>query len=114
MRKMLLACATLVAGCGGAWAADIPVKAPPPPPALFTWGGFYGGVYGGGVWEKFDHWAGPDSTSFVPNEHLSPANSSSWVFGTRSGYNVQFNQIVLGVETAWSYTDLRGTSTDIG
>jgi outer membrane immunogenic protein len=41
---------------GTAMAADLPVKAPPLPPApeAFSWTGFYAGLNAGGAWGKFD------------------------------------------------------------
>jgi outer membrane immunogenic protein len=48
-----LAGLVLLAG-SGAYAADMPVKAPPPPPPapVYNWNGFYLGVNLGGVWSN--------------------------------------------------------------
>jgi outer membrane immunogenic protein len=58
MKKLFLASAamlvTLNAG-GSAFAADMPVKAPPPPPAVYSWTGCYGGGFVGYGWGKSQH-----------------------------------------------------------
>ena len=52
MKKVVLACALLSALGGVASAADIPYRAPPPPPAYYTWTGFYIGGNIGGAWAR--------------------------------------------------------------
>jgi outer membrane immunogenic protein len=48
MNRLLLAGISLVGLSGVATAADMPLKAPPPPPvAAWSWTGFYAGLDGG-------------------------------------------------------------------
>src|SRR5271169_6897628 len=54
MKKLMLAGALLLNITGLAQAADMPLKALPPPPPAFTWTGIYGGGYIGGLWAKTD------------------------------------------------------------
>ena len=58
MKKLFLASAaalvTLNAG-GSALAADMPVKAPPAPPPVYSWSGCYGGGFVGYGWGKSQH-----------------------------------------------------------
>ena len=65
MKKVVLACALLSVLGGVASAADRPVKAPysapPPPPAYYTWTGFYiGGNIGSLAIVKDDPLPGGD------------------------------------------------------
>jgi hypothetical protein len=53
VKKLMLAGALLLAVTGLAQAADMPLKALPPPPA-FTWTGIYAGAFVGGMWAKTD------------------------------------------------------------
>jgi hypothetical protein len=58
MTRALLA-ATLFLFAGSAYAADMPLKAPPAAPVAPTWTGWYIGVNGGGGCqpERFRRWA---------------------------------------------------------
>jgi outer membrane immunogenic protein len=113
MKKLLLTTTALIAlaAVGSAGAADLPVyKAPPVVPApVFSWTGFYLGGQVGGAW-------GHDDASLV-NPGVPVAinfpfiiNTKSVIGGAHAGYNVQFNQFVLGVEGSVDWTDLRDTS----
>ena len=82
-----------------AMAADLPVKAPPPPlPPPFSWTGLYIGANIGGAWS---HSSINDS---VTGASLGFDNSG-FIGGGQIGFNYQINQFVLGVE--W---DIDGTS----
>src|ERR1700733_12295384 len=52
MRKLLLASASAVVIAGAANAADMPMKAPAPPPAAFSWTGCYVGGHVGWGWGR--------------------------------------------------------------
>ena len=59
MRRKFLASTALTTSTaimgGAAWAADLPVKAPPVrAPAAYSWNGCYGGVNAGGGWVSID------------------------------------------------------------
>src|SRR5215813_14159400 len=53
MKKLLLGGLVLTSLIAGpAMAADMPVKAAPPPPFVYNWSGFYVGLNAGGVWGR--------------------------------------------------------------
>ncbi len=53
MRLRMLTAPAFLACCASAFAADMPLKAPPPPPApVFTWTGCYLGGSVGGIWRQ--------------------------------------------------------------
>jgi outer membrane immunogenic protein len=117
MRRLSLA---LLAGIafgfvGGAHAADMaPVlKAPPAPPAVDPWTGFYVGANGGYSWGPWD------STSLGPTFNLSATGSTTaspdvkgWVAGVQGGYNWRINNTWLaGLEADIQWTGQRDTAT---
>jgi outer membrane immunogenic protein len=100
-----------------AFAADFPVKAPPPPPAppLYNWNGCYVGGNTGGKW--WAHTSGTvniapgidavtSTTSFDFN-----ANSGSFIGGGQVGCNYQVGQFVFGIEgdADWQHLSRTGT-----
>jgi outer membrane immunogenic protein len=98
--------ALLVAASSGAFAADLPVKAPYMAPiALYNWTGFYIGGNVGGAWET-----GTISDSFFGTSFSG--SRSGFIGGGQIGYNWQFSpQFVLGVEWMFDGTDLRSDNT---
>jgi outer membrane immunogenic protein len=94
MKKILLASVAAVAFCAPAFAADMPVKAPPMAAPIFNWTGFYVGATAGYAW-------GGDSELTSPNAGLSgPAvKTGGGIFGGELGYNWQAGNIVYGLET---------------
>jgi outer membrane immunogenic protein len=120
MKKIALAAlAVSMLMTGAAGAADMAVKARPAPipPPVFTWTGFYIGVHGGGDW--FDKsWSASPSAPFALCDPLCGANvsnhtGSSWLAGAQAGFNYQTGMWVLGVEADGSWTDLKGSSTNL-
>jgi outer membrane immunogenic protein len=104
-----------------AFAADMPMKAPPAPvvPA-FSWTGWYAGVTAGGEWGSSDPQTstvfsatGYFATSSVPAiaavgaQHISSSGATA---GGELGYNWQFGHAVLGVETDIQYFGLKGST----
>jgi outer membrane immunogenic protein len=124
MKKVLLVAGILVAVFTGdsAFAADMPVKAPPIAMPVASpagsWTGLYiGGDIGGG-------WADPKATTSDTIESgcacgpsfLSPTSfnlhSSGVVGGAHAGYNYQFAPTwVAGVEADWNATSLKASGT---
>jgi outer membrane immunogenic protein len=101
---------------GTALAADLQSyeAPPPPPPAVFDWSGYHIGVSGG--------YAG-GSASYVSNilgftagtvyDVPSSYGRSGFIVGVQSGMSWQFsNNIVLGYESDYNYTD--GNSSNSG
>jgi outer membrane immunogenic protein len=113
----------LVGGLQAATAADMAVKAPPPPPvAIYDWTGFYVGINGGGIWGR-DHlssspadpgttafWAGCFAAGTCPRDYGRNTGSSGEV-GGQVGYNRQFNKLVVGIETDAQWTDVKSTAS---
>jgi len=90
----------------GALAADLPTKkapeAPLPPlvPAI-NWTGFYAGLEGGVGWDGTIIYVGPWNKGF----------GDTGVFGgPLVAYNYQINQVVLGVQAAYNFSNVRGSS----
>src|SRR5215510_2798348 len=56
MKRILFGSMALIAlGLSApAMAADMPVKAPPPPPVVWNWSGVYLGAHAGGAWSRTD------------------------------------------------------------
>ena len=99
------------AASGLAVAADMPVKAAPPPP-VFSWTGFYIGAGIGGAWSSQD----ANSVACANTCGQAPASaalhSSSALGGFYAGYNWMLTpQFLLGVEGDWNWTHLNSTAT---
>src|ERR1700689_4411253 len=92
MRKLLFASAMLAsfAAIQSASAADLALKAPPPPPApVYNWTGWYVGVNLGGSFGK-----AADTTTFGPASTVLSSTSSRLdgvIGGGQIGYNWQAN-----------------------
>jgi outer membrane immunogenic protein len=98
MKRLLIASTALVAFSAGALAADLPVRSEPAPfvpmaPA-FTWTGFYAGVNAGFAWGDF---TGTGGRLFD--------DADGFVGGGQLGYNVQFGQFVVGLESDLQWTN---------
>jgi len=109
----------LVAAVSGtlAHAADMAVKAPPVPPApVFTWSGFYLGLNAGGDSGRFTQ----SQTFSAPGCHgpacpaliqflsgLHPTESVGLTGGVEAGFNLQLNNLLLGVEADYESFVLR-------
>jgi outer membrane immunogenic protein len=91
-----------------AFAADLPVKAPPAPlaPPIYNWTGFYIGANIGGA-----------RSNGSITDNLTGANLSSstdgFIGGGQLGFNYQFNTFVLGVEWDIDGTSLSRTSAAV-
>jgi outer membrane immunogenic protein len=107
MKNFLLATVGLVALFGmaaPASAADMPVKAPPPPPVpIFSWTGFY--IGGNGGWGQ-SH----SCLDFVDVAGLFISDGcrsrSGGLAGGQIGYRWQTNQFVVGLEAQGDWADL--------
>ena len=118
----------VIAGAGALWmaavapsgAADIPaapvVKAPVMVPAKQSWYGFYIGVHGGYGWSRNAITATPDAfytpffiASGLPNTFAGDAKG--FIGGITYGSNYQFDRIVLGFDSDFSFTDIKASQT---
>src|SRR3954467_13354271 len=100
MKKFLLGSVGLAAMLAGpAMAADMPIKAPPPPPvAYYDWSGAYIGFNAGGVGNEVNR-------AFKVGGAVNPnfgTNDSDGIFGFHAGAQWQWGAWVLGVEAALS------------
>ena len=97
---------------GNAMAADMAVKAPPPPLVEpgFNWTGFYVGLNVGGDWGRSRTNSPIANTPgcapcYIPSviadinaQQFQTINGSGFTGGAQAGYNYQVNRLVLGVE----------------
>ena len=109
-----VALAAMIAG--PAMAADMPLKAPPPPPvAYYNWSGAYIGFNAGGIWSQVDQ-AFPNplllgGTGPGSGNNFSTSQSSG-ILGFHAGAQWQWGAWVLGAEAALSgcFSECRATS----
>ncbi len=120
MKRLLLGAAAAIAICIGnsAFAADLGVapvyKAPPAPPPVTSWTGFYIGANAGYGWaHESSTRITPGSAAFPPG-FASSGNQNGGLFGGQAGVDVQFNQFVLGVVADADWANLTGQTIDIG
>jgi outer membrane immunogenic protein len=116
MRKTIAAAATAIAlASAPAFAADLPMKARPLPPApVWSWTGFYIGGHVGFGWGQDE--TRIDSVTTTPPGVITPLNltfnqnSRSGVLGGgQAGYNWQAGWFVLGVQADIAALDVKGT-----
>lgn len=113
--KLLVAVTAIAALSAPAFAADLPVKAPPRVAApAYTWTGFYVGADLGGVWKhNTATWNPlPSSAAFGVFPISGDNNGSGVTAGFHAGYNWQFAPTwVVGLEGDWSWANAKGTLT---
>ena len=111
--KFRLFASTAIAAvmAGSAFAADMPLKAPPPVLA-YDWSGFYIGGFIGGGWTRTDT---ADNLGIVGPLVGVPAiqttDSSAFIGGVEGGDRYQFGKLVIGWEADMAWGDMNGTST---
>jgi outer membrane immunogenic protein len=107
----LLATTALCAGlCQGASAADMAVRAAPPPAPIYapTWTGFYVGGNLGSAWAQNDTTVDITGTGFgIP---LASQGQRGFLGGVQGGYNYQMGVVVLGIEADADWGDIKGTA----
>ena len=137
MYKITAYAAAIAALIGApAFAADMPVKAPPRPvavPVAYSWTGFYVGLNGGGAWGTFH---ATTTTDFNPAPLGGPPvynisnpmadvvalaavgaqniKAAGFIGGGQVGYNWQSGAAVFGVEADINYLHLSGSETKTG
>src|SRR5580704_18713994 len=109
MKKILFAGAMLAscAAIQSATAADLALKAPPPPPIVDEWTGWYAGLNLGGSWGRsLTTYTGAGFAPFATSQHMDGV-----LGGGQIGYNWQFNRSwVIGVEADIQGTGERGSA----
>lgn len=131
MKKLRTAIAAVALIGTPAFAADMAVKAPPPPAPVPTWTGFYGGIQLGGGWsdEAVSYSPNDPAAAEVLNGTFFPAlvsgkpgqpviaptvHQSGPVGGLEFGYNWQAaSRWLVGFEADVSASGLRGSATNI-
>lgn len=112
MKKTLFASAALVALITApARAADMPLKAPPPPVPYCGWCGWYAGVNAGGSWLRNDPiqtvgtptfasatFAAEDTVAAGLATNSLSVNRAGFIGGAQIGYNYQLTRSVIGFE----------------
>jgi outer membrane immunogenic protein len=121
MNKLLLGSFAVALTMGGsaAMAADMPLKAPPPP-VVFSWTGCYVGIEGGGAWGRSRHrlpqFTGlPGAAPLAGGVDLTTTfDVSGGVAGVEYGCNQQFGtNWVFGIEGDWSWSNKRGSVAEL-
>jgi opacity protein-like surface antigen len=98
MTRICFAVLAVAIGATSAVAADLPVKAVPPPVvAAYDWTGLYGGVDAGGERQSHDWAFNPAQPPPAPNQSWT-ASARSVSLGFHAGAQKQWNQFVFGVE----------------
>ena len=99
------------------WAADMPIKAPPAPPAqTWNWTGFYAGINAGGsIGVNSDRQSASFTSSVFGLNGLVNASdthaSPGAVIGGQIGYNWQLSSgWLVGVEADWQWTSQKNSS----
>jgi outer membrane immunogenic protein len=97
-------------------AADLPYKARPSVPPVYSWTGFYGGVnVGGGIGVDSNNQSATfNSIALGVNGLLTGGTNSlaltGWVAGAQAGFNWQVApMLVLGVEGDYDWTSQKGS-----
>jgi outer membrane immunogenic protein len=110
--RLLAGVAITAVMAGSAFAADMPLKAPPPVLA-YDWSGFYlGGVIGGG-------WTRTDSSNpglgivgtLLNVPVVQTTDSSGFIGGVEGGERYQFGKLVIGWEADMTWGNMNDTST---
>lgn len=110
MKKLLGIGLFALALSAPAFAADLPVKAAPAPmpvAPVVSWTGLYIGGHVGAGWGTVESDADIAGLLTLP---VSSHNTNGMLGGVQGGYNWQFGWAVLGVEGAWSWSDIKGTT----
>jgi len=112
MKRLLVAGAALAANwIVPALAADMPLKAPVLPVALWEWTGCYIGAEGGANWGRTHNV--DITTGFVGLTVTDPFNLNGGLFGGTIGCNYQVGKWVFGVEGDISWTNKHGIANEI-
>ncbi len=114
MKRLALAVSMVAFSAAGASAADMAVKALPPPTItpIFDWTGFYAGLNGGYGWSNRTN-----DTVFVTSATVAPAlqtvSPSGGFGGGQLGYNFQRGGFVSGVEADLQWAGIKDSSTTL-
>jgi outer membrane immunogenic protein len=118
MNASIVACAFMTILAGAANAADLRIKAPPPPP-IYSWTGVYAGLnVGGGIGVNSNAQNATFSSTALGTNNLLTGSTNSlalpgWIAGGQIGFNWQVSPLfVLGVEADWDWTSQKGRTNN--
>jgi outer membrane immunogenic protein len=112
MKRSLIALSTFIGVTGTASAADMAIKARPmAAPVPYSWTGCFIGAAGGGGWGRSRHISG-DAATFGLNI-TNNYDISGGIVGVEYGCNWQTGRWVLGTESDFSWTNIRGGAINI-
>jgi outer membrane immunogenic protein len=117
MKNLLMVSAALAVLLGTpALAADMPVKAPPPPAPVWSWTGFYIGADAGYAWNQGTGGrtcVNPAGVAFGSGCTLNIENSiisqRGGLVGGEAGYNIQSGIFLAGIETDIQWSDIKAS-----
>jgi outer membrane immunogenic protein len=118
MKRLLVAGALLAGLSATAGAADLPARAPVYVAPVFSWTGFYVGVNAGGAWANnncgsFNPIVGGVAVVGFPNNCFGGNGNGSFTGGVQAGYNVQYNNLVMGIEADFNGVSRNGNNNGI-
>src|ERR1700748_1506248 len=118
MQRVVMIAAGLIAGFAAtANAADLPARAPAPPPIapvyIYNWGGFYLGINGGGASSHNCY-----TITNVNNVAVNPTSegchdATGGLAGGQVGYRWQMASWVFGVEAQGDWANLKGSNSSL-
>jgi len=118
-KTTLVATAAAFGLVSSAFAADLPVKAPRPlPPPIYTWTGFYGGVFGGGAFADPQNYGITADPTAVNTVMVGPAATGGYPIYSQAYNNLAnggvgqvTNTIIPGGVQCSGYTNCNPTVT---
>jgi len=117
LKRHLLAGVAIAAlsSAGSAFAADLPLKAPPPIAAAWNWSGFYIGGHGGYGWgnDPITDISDPFFAGKFPGFTATGFDPKGALGGVQAGFNWQSGRVVAGLEGDLSFTDIKGASLNV-
>lgn len=111
MKLKSLFCAAALALASPALAADLPTSVEPEAPMPLLWTGPYIGLHVGYGWGDVDGDYVIDGLVIVGGSDTYDIDG--FIGGIQLGYNIQFDNFVLGVETDLSWTGMDGNSVPL-
>jgi outer membrane immunogenic protein len=112
MKRLVIALSAFIGMSGTAIAADLPVRAPAmAAPVPYSWTGCYIGAAGGGAWGNSKHVSGDPGTFGL--DITNRYSMTGGIVGVEYGCNWQTGRFVLGSESDFSFTNLRGSAHNI-
>jgi len=113
IKGLIAALGLLSLTSASAMAADLALKAPPPPAPVMSWTGFYIGINGGAGWATAAsnlNLAGfgiPGLTGLFP---IASHNLNGFLAGGQIGANYQAGKFLVGVEGDGDWANVQGTA----